>query len=378
MIFPVPLPDETLCSVLVRTGRMNGFSDFRDMASRNFCHGTISSFIDAEIDLSIVSNQSNFAFLSAEELLQHLTWCGLQVRLGELEGQRFEAMVSGDVRPTLGSLMFSDSAVLGFCPSCRESDIRQYGMSYWHRLHQLPIVFFCPYHGDRVARMRIKRCILHNAFPVPGDFESDPNTSEPMLGMNEHFWRGVAVMVLEAFQGAELPDADMMFSVMADALLRRKVLQPLSGGRLTALIKQLAEQAFANPFGTHSQETVTFLKRIARSFDDPAAGMILGRIVLLHWLFGEWKSVQERSRWLSVFGVDSDFSRSKVAKTTTKLEVQYRRACTAFIREHPECTRLDFLKAEYRSFRWLLHNDRRWLDSQLPIPSRAGRQLTLF
>jgi len=377
-IFPAPLPDETLCSVLVRTGRMNGFADFRDMASRYFGHGAHSSFIDAEIDLSMLSNQSNFASFDAKEVLERHTWCGVQVRLGELDRQRFEAMASGRVRPTLGSLTFSDSAVLGFCPSCREHDLRQYGMSYWHRLHQLPIVFFCPHHGDKVVRVRIKRCQLHKAFPVPGDFESDLNSSEPMFSMNENFWRGVAVMTAKTLQTKELPDADMMHSVMAEELRRRGFLPPLTGVRLTALTEQLAHQAFENSLGRYSTESLIFLRRITRSFDGLAAGMILGRIVLLYWLFGGWKAVQERCRWLSVFGSEIELSTRKHATTRSKLEALYRRACSTYIREHPECTRLDFLRAEYRSFRWLLQNDKTWLDRQLPIPHRAGKQLVLF
>jgi len=357
---------------------MNGFADFRDMASWHFGDGAISSFIDAEFDLSMLANQYSFAACDAEELLEHLTWCGVQVRLGELDRKRFEAMASGDVRPTLGSLTFSDSAELGFCPSCREHDLRQFGMSYWHRLHQLPIVFFCPHHGDRVARMRIKRCILHKSFPLPSDFELDSNSSGPMFGLNEYFWRGVALMAAEALQDEVLPDTDTMLSVMADELRRRKFVPPLSGVRLTALIEQLAEQAFENRLGTHSLETATFLKRIARSFDGPTAEMILGRIVLLYWLLGGWKVVQERCRWLSVFGSETELSKQKPDITRSKLEEQYRRACTAYIRRHPECTRLDFLRAEYRSFRWLLRNDKTWLDRQLPIPHRTGKQLVLF
>lgn len=378
MIFPAPLPDEIFPSLLARMGRMNGFADFRDMAPLSFGDGPVSSFIDAEIDLSRFCRQTNFASRGAEELLENLTWCGVQVRLGEMGRQRFEAMARGDVRPTLGSFTLSDSALLGCCPTCREHDLQHYGMTYWHRLHQLPIVFFCPVHGDRVVRMRIKRFTLHKEFPVPGDFESDLNSPELMFGINENFWRGVAVMAAEALQGGELPDAEMMLSVMTDELRRKKFVPPLSGVRLTALTEQLAAQALEHPLGTHSPETVIFLKRIARSFDEPAAGVILGRIVLLYWLFGEWKAVQERCRWLSVFGSESNLSTRKTATTHSKLEAQYRRACIVYIREHAECTRLDFLRAEYRSFRWLLHNDKTWLDRQLPIPHRGGKQLVLF
>ncbi len=378
MLLPAPLADEIFGSLLVRMGRMNGYADFRDMVSTYCGNGPISSFIDAEIDLSRFSHQTNFAYPDAEELLQRLTWYGTQAQLGELDWQRIDGLAKGDVRLTLGSSIFPDTAVLGFCPSCRENDLQHYGMTYWHRLHQLPVVFFCPQHGDRVLRIHIKRFTLYKEFPVPGDLESDQNSSEPMLGINEGFWRGVAVMAAEALHGDELPDADLLFSVMADELRRRKFVPPLSGVRLSAFIDELAEQAFEIPFGTHSPEIVTFLKRIAHSFDKPAVGMVLGRVVLLYWLFGGWKSVQERCRWLSVFGSESGVSMRKGATVRSKLEAQYRRVCTGYIREHPECTRLDFLKAEYRGFRWLLHNDKIWLDRQLPIPQRRGKQLSLF
>lgn len=330
MLLPAPLADEIFGSLLARMGRMNGYADFRDMASTYCGDGPISSFVDAEIDLSRFSRQTNFAYPGAEELLQHLTWYGAQVKLGEMAWQRIDGLAKGNVRLTLSSSIFPDSAVLGYCPSCRKHDLQHFGMTYWHRLHQLPIVFFCPHHGDRVVRMRIKRVTLHKEFPVPGDFEPDLSRSEPIFGLVENFWRGVAVMAAEALQGDELPDADMMFSVMADELRRKKFAPPLSGVRLTALTEQLAAQAFENAFAKHSPETVAFLKRIARSFDEPAAGIVLGRIVLLHWLFGGWKAVRERCLWLSVFGSESGVPMRKAATVRSKLEAQYRRVCTAY------------------------------------------------
>lgn len=378
MILPAPFPDETFCSVLVRTGRMNGFADFRDMASTYYSSGLVPSFIDSEINLATFCRQSDFAYRGAQELLQQLTWIGAQVRLGEMPWQRMDMLARGEVLLNLGSSTFPDSTVLGYCPSCRDHDLREYGMSYWHRLHQLPIVFFCPHHGDKVVKIRIKRFALHKAFPVPSNCEPDLSNSEPTFGLIENFWRGVAAMTAEALQGGELPDAELTASVLADELCRKSFVRPLSGVRLTDLTKQLAAQAFENPFDSHSPETMTFLKRIARSFSEPVDGAILGRVVLLYWLFGGWKAVKERCCWFSVFGSESDLSTTKAVKTRSKLVLQYRRLCSAYIREHPQCSRLDFLKEEYRSFRWLLHNDKTWLDRQLPIPYRGGKQLVLF
>ena len=378
MILPAHLPDETIASLLSRMGRLNGYSDLRDL-TETFCgDGPISSFIDAEIDLLRFSRQTNFVYPGPVELLKHLTWNTAQVKLGEIAGQRIDGLANDDFRITVGSTIFPNSAELGYCPSCRDNELRLYGMTYWHRLHQIPIIFFCPTHGDRIVKIRVKRFTLHKNFPGPGDFELNRIEHELGFDLNENFWLGVAVMAAALFRGDEVHDAEMTYPVLADELRRKKYALPISGVRLSAITKDLAEQAFQNSIETHAPEAMTFLRRIAQSFDKPEQGMLLGRVVLLYWLFGGWEAFQARCHWLSVFGSESGVATKTATTTRSKLEAQYRRVCTAYIKEHPECTRLEFLKAEYRSFRWLLHNDKIWLDRQLPIPNRGGKQLELF
>lgn len=378
MILPSHLPDETFASLLSRMGRLNGYSDLRDMTEK-FCGDMpISSFIDAEIDLSSFCQQTNFLYSNPLELLKHQTWHAAQVKLGEVTEPRNDGFANDIFRIAAGSTLFPNSAVLGYCPSCREYELQQYGMTYWHRLHQLPIIFFCPMHGDRIVRKRIKRFTIHKQLPAPGDFESDQVNRESVFGLNERFWLGVASMAVAVFQDDEVHDANMTYSALADELRRKKYAPPLSGVRLSVITKELAERAFQNPIEAQLPEAMTFLRRIAKSFDAPERGMPLGRVVLLYWLFGGWDAFQARCRWLSVFGSESGVEMKSAATTRTKLEAHHRRVCTAFIRENPECTRLEFLKAEYRSFRWLLHNDKGWLDRHLPIPNRGGKQLELF
>lgn len=378
MILPSHLPDETFASLLSRMGHLNGYSDLRDMTEKFFGDGPISSFIDAEIDLLRFCRQTKFVYSSPVELLKHQTWQSAQVKLGEIAGPRNDGFANDIFRITAGSTLFPNSAVLGYCPSCREYELQQYGMTYWHRLHQLPITFFCPMHGDRIVRIRIKRFTLHKKLLAPGDFESDQLNRESEFDLNESFWIGVASMAAAVLRGDEVHNAEMTYPVPADELRRKKYAPPLSGVRLSAITKELAEQAFQNPIEAQAPEVMTFLRRIAQSFDKPEQGMLMGRVVLLYWLFGGWEAFQARCHWLSVFGSESGVATKTVPTTRSKLEAQYRRVCTAYIKEHPECTRLEFLKAEYRSFRWLLHNDKSWLDRQLPIPNWGGKQLELF
>lgn len=39
---------------------------------------------------------------------------------------------------------------LRFCPDCIRSDTREYGESYWHLIHQIEGVEYCPVHGTRL------------------------------------------------------------------------------------------------------------------------------------------------------------------------------------------------------------------------------------
>lgn len=47
---------------------------------------------------------------------------------------------------------------LRYCQECREEDMGRFGEAYWHRVHQLPGVIFCPSHGTPV---------YDSAVPVP-------------------------------------------------------------------------------------------------------------------------------------------------------------------------------------------------------------------
>ena len=40
-----------------------------------------------------------------------------------------------------------EPATLRFCPQCVKSDRAQYGEAFWHRVHQLPGIVFCPHHS---------------------------------------------------------------------------------------------------------------------------------------------------------------------------------------------------------------------------------------
>jgi len=375
LMFPRPLPDEILCSLMARFCRINGVSDFRDIAAYLFGDGCYASFVDAEIDFQLLYRRSQFGFHSAESMLRQMTWTGGQSAIGEITEKDFLSVASGSRYLSLSYLTFWKAAVLSYCPTCREEDVRQFGMSYWHRTHQLPITFYCPEHGERLVKVPIKRCQLHTAFPCPNDLESNQFKADDLAGLRESFWQEVAVMAHRLFLVDNLPRCDLMQEVLLDELRVRKLVPQVSrrsksGAIYSSLLPQLLEDSTVDA----PPETLAYIRTIARGVDAPQLGVILGNVVLYFWLFGGWSAVEEKCHWLSVFGA----AQPSASPLVGDICGQYRKACLTYLREHPGCSRLEFCRADYRAFRWLLHNDKGWLASHLPIPDRVGRQRVLF
>jgi hypothetical protein len=138
-------------------------------------------------------------------------------------------------------------------------------------------------------------------------------------------------------------------------------------------------------FGIENKKTVSeralFLNGIVRSLLEPDKGIAFGRSILLQWAFGGWAAIEEKGKWATVFGVSQKMPTRKTDRlllTNADLRQHHRKICVDYLEEHPGCSRLGFTRAEYRTFRWLLYNDRTWLDRRLPIPLKGMRQLRLF
>lgn len=381
MILPKHLPDETLCSLLARLGRLNGVTDFRDIAAIYCVQPICPSFIDAPIDLPGFCRRTRYVYGDPKAVLDKLTWYVAQARLGEREIGALRAIEQGGVRPTLSALSFDDSALLCFCLNCVEEDIGRFGVAYWHRIHQSPIVRCCPHHGGPVVKVKIKRASLHHSFPLPGDFVSQ----EELMTFSEGdlvtpIEKELAATAYEILRDPNAPqDAGCVSSTFIDELRRRKVLT--AGGALRAAESlELLRQRVNRARGTSASDEQKMLARLIRGLTEPGDGIALERTVLVQCLFGSWKAFCEKLCWTKVFGVQEvrQSCMNKPLPNPQDLGVHHRQLCETFIREHPNCSRLDFTKAEYRSFRWLLHNDKEWLDSQLAVPARGYAQLALF
>lgn len=98
-------------------------------------------------------------------------------------------------------------------------------------------------------------------------------------------------------------------------------------------------------------------------------------------LLGNWRIVTLYCQWHEALGGGNDFRVHEVCKRerdAIDLQKAHREKCIAYMLDNPAASRLGFIKKNYRSFRWLLRNDRSWLDGLLPIAEGGMEQLALF
>ena len=154
MILPKPFSDESLASLLARLCRLNGISDYGDVVTLLFGHGLHTTFINAPVDVVEFCVRTKGAYGEPVEVLENLTWMGAAGCLEVASPSRGTYVAAGLVKPTLAEMTFPESVSLRYCPACRKRDLLGYGMSYWRRQHQIPIVWYCADHGESLAVSR--------------------------------------------------------------------------------------------------------------------------------------------------------------------------------------------------------------------------------
>lgn len=381
IIFPVPLPDETLCSLLTRLGRVNGIFDSREFSSRYFGGASSASFIDAQMDFPEFCWLTDYAYGKPSTVLEELTTLCAQVRVGELGASILEGIESGASKPSIGELTFHHSSMLSYCPACCHHDISRYGFSYWHRVHQIPVALYCPQHNVPLERVRLKRVRLHQAFPIPSDFYlQEPMPEWECSSETVAPWLDVAKMTSELLEGKAAFYAESVDAALLDELRELRLVTVAGRMRQDKIMSFCLDRFMECGGSTQDAEGQRILEQVTRGLTNPHPRMAFGRVLLVYVLFGNWKAFEEKCKWVQVFstGQKPSMPRKQEISSESELESFHRKICIDYLFEHPGCTRFEFTKAKYRSFRWLLHNDKRWLDKHLPVPTSNMKQLELF
>ncbi|WP_190410519.1 MULTISPECIES: TnsD family Tn7-like transposition protein [Cyanophyceae] len=165
--FPDPAPDELLYSVCARFQNQVQYSDQKFVVKELFGTSNAIAVVDLPSHLdSLIAALPLGNRYSADRLIDNQTLLPFYspfhqpARVERLrEDLRGNGKISVPGRLGIMANSVPTPAWLRFCPLCTEDDERQFGETYWHRIHQVPGVKVCPVHA--VFLENSKAQVLH-------------------------------------------------------------------------------------------------------------------------------------------------------------------------------------------------------------------------
>ncbi|BAQ60811.1 Tn7-like transposition protein D [Geminocystis sp. NIES-3708] len=152
--FPDPYPDELLYSVFARYSVRIQYFDQKDILQSLFNNRNAIAVVDLPSYLSaLIANMPQGHCYTIDRLIYQHTLLPFYAPFYPSERIRMvEKIMSNNGKASasekLGLMANSVPCVhtLKFCPLCLQNDKKQFGESYWHRLHQISGVEVCPEH----------------------------------------------------------------------------------------------------------------------------------------------------------------------------------------------------------------------------------------
>jgi hypothetical protein len=152
---PKPFPDEILYGIL---GRLQSFALYQSKGQLSldlFGKKNVPAAIGLPYHINSLSKRINMVMiLSEDEIInKHTLWPYFEKFLLESKRKKvFELMKEGNASTLYNSAGINASAMikanrLKYCPACAKNDEAKYGITYWHRVHQIPEIHHCPHHN---------------------------------------------------------------------------------------------------------------------------------------------------------------------------------------------------------------------------------------
>ena len=168
---PKALPDELLLSRLIRFITISGISGSEFLqtcfgSKRTSLHPFLTSGLSS---IARVCNEDTNLLLN-EQTLTPLFCFYLPVHAHYLQKMMLTNNGAKAFRASqLASFGSGHSLGLKSCPLCVRQDLSRYGISYWHRSHQIPGVDTCGYHGAILSSLQLtqRQRLIRQLLPIP-------------------------------------------------------------------------------------------------------------------------------------------------------------------------------------------------------------------
>lgn len=391
---PKLLPDETLYSLMARVHWLNDYKNARDCCARLLGDGDQLRVADSCFDHIRFHSATRGFYGDVTRLLTRTSLSGFFHRLGTHPGVE----VPRRLRPEdtdaltasggLATLSNGRAHIWKWCPQCMQRDRDTYGVAYWHRRHQLPSVVICNEHQTPLLEATLLYRDRQQEFILP---EQLPGRTRVRLACH------AGVPLPAATSLGRLAEQILLDDAMdaSPESVRGALVDGLAEAGLVSRMGRIGKKAFIAGWMDHYGDVARLPEFTPSLSARNVSGLVqsLSRegwvlpatttVMLVNWLFGSWQLFREHCTWQralsSTTGVSGGHPSKGTVSTPENARKNYRDACIAFLKSHPDATRKDFWVACPRSCRWLHTHDEKWLQRQLPATHRRKLiQLELF
>jgi hypothetical protein len=146
--FPIQLPDEALFSRLIRHFTMSGMQEKNYLEwvlgnKKASVHPYLTAYIRKIAKISGDNEISIYKDQTLGPLFSYFLPKHSQTILSALLSSNGNKVIRAC---QLVSFKESETLSLKYCPVCAKEDMNHHGVSYWHRIHQVPGIEACPFH----------------------------------------------------------------------------------------------------------------------------------------------------------------------------------------------------------------------------------------
>lgn len=375
---PELLPDESLYSLVARYATLNGYTNHLT-AARKFLgtHGV--SVIDSRFPVASEDKAYLSSYLHEDGRALKLMLTRLSAHLGGRPlGLKNQQDLDEYAGLTFLEASFGSRAHWRYCSQCVLQDIKDFGVAYWHRNHQLPLTLICPIHHEPLIEKRILKKSLHDRLWLQHEMASE-DTDETVTDYLGH-WLALSELGRDSLADSTEAINENVIRMTFLRIMTMKGFIDRRGKLKTQEFNKQFESFFGFTFiaDIKVKLNIKTSKYLIKGLLNEQTFNPLCRLILVYWLFGTWSYFKLSCQWENVL---SEALIQNVCEALSVIDsplIEPRKVCLAYINDNPSPTRLDFFKQHYKTFHWLLHRDRAWLDCMLPIdkPWKQGEMFT--
>ncbi|WP_286254511.1 TnsD family Tn7-like transposition protein [Marinobacter shengliensis] len=376
-----PLPEETVYSLISRYHLLSGNAN--ESASYSALYSSNRARINAYLPSQLQRTGHYFGLRPEALLWNHTLYPLFASFITPERAQELKRAMFLNFGSHVGEKAGLPQSKLKFttghkhCPVCLSEDLKQIGVGYFRNSHQLPGVNACPTHESQLFCTAISDFSLDRSLILPHSDVSPLPADNASVKLS----RFGASVVQQLQIRQRFPDYRRAYRIQ----LNKKGLLTKNGNvrirKVTPALKThwaTLEKTYAHQFECpHQLLTFEFVGPLLRAKTHYPTHPIK-HLLFAEWLFdGDanffWDADEEEQLILPGFGVPTVGNSHTHRDDFFSNRETRRRSICDYMDGHPFAIRKDIKAARNADFFWLYHNDRDWLEKQLPSPMPPRR-----